>query len=140
MARPRKQIDVVRLEALASRYCSDEEMASDLGVSVDTLTRRYAEPIKRGKDRAKISLRSKQFEAAMGKPAVPAVYLREHQEKDGTQHGELVLREGKPILLQDEQEAVKPNITMLIWLGKQYLEQSDKVEFPGSGEGFEFVK
>ena len=139
MARPRKQIDKKRLEALASRMCTNEEMAAELDCSADTLERRFAGTIKRGHERAKLSLRAKQFEVAMGRPPQPAVYLREHQDVEGNQYGDLVLRDGKPVLLLDAQEAVKPNVTMLIFLGKQYLEQSDKVSFE-EGDGFEFVK
>lgn len=140
MARPRKEIDKQRLEALASRMCTNEEMAAELGCSADTLERRFAGTIKKGHDRARLSLRAKQFEVAMGRPAQQAVYLRQNQDKDGNQFGDLVLRDGKPILIMQEQEAVKPNVTMLIFLGKQYLEQSDKLAFEGAGEGFEFVK
>lgn len=36
------------------------------------------------------------------------------------------------------QLAMKGNATMLIWLGKQLLGQSDKVEHSGNGAGLEF--
>lgn len=139
MARPLKEIDEARLAALASRFCTNEEIAADLGCSDDTLVNRFSEPLKKGRNNAKKSLRARQFEVAMGRPAQPAVYLRTHQDENGNQFGELVLKDGEPILILEAQEAVKPNVTMLIFLGKQYLDQSDKHTFEGAGDGFEFV-
>lgn len=80
------------VEKLASYMCTDEEIASLLGVSVDVLTNKknnetFTECKKRGFESGKASLRRKQFEVAM-----------------------------------------KGNTTMLVWLGKQYLGQTDKVE------------
>lgn len=141
VGRPPKEIDESRLEALASRMCTNEEMAAELGCSDDTLVNNFSEVIKRGKGRARVSLRAKQFESAMGTPAVPAVYLREHQHPDGRQYGDLVRDEkGRPILIQPAQEAVKPNITMQIFLGKQYLDQSDRLSWDSTGDGYEFTK
>lgn len=80
------------IEKLASYMCTDEEIASLLGVSVDVLTNAknnetFTECKKRGFDNGKASLRRKQYEVAMG-----------------------------------------GNCTMLVWLGKQYLGQTEKVE------------
>ena len=103
MARPRKVIDKTQVEQLAAIGCTNEEMASILDCSADTLERRFAGVIKRGKQSAKMSLRRAQFTAAMGRPAV--------------------IRDGIVVA-----PAVAPNITMQIWLGKQLLEQKDKIE------------
>jgi hypothetical protein len=86
---PRKKLDIDpnQVQLLASAFCTNEEIAAKLGCSPDTLTRRFADPLKRGRDSAKASLRAKQFQLAM-----------------------------------------KGNVTLLIWLGKQYLGQSDKVD------------
>lgn len=78
------------IEKLASYMCTDEEIASLLGVSVDVLTNAknnatFAECKKRGFEQGKASLRRKQYEIAMS-----------------------------------------GNCTMLVWLGKQYLGQTDK--------------
>lgn len=62
-------------------------MAAVLNCSVDTLGRRFAEVIEKGRKQGNMSLKRKQYEVAMG-----------------------------------------GNVTMLIWLGKQRLDQTDKVE------------
>lgn len=80
------------IEKLASCMCTDEEIASVVGVSVDVLTNErnketFTECKKRGFENGKASLRRKQYEVAMS-----------------------------------------GNCTMLVWLGKQYLGQNDKME------------
>ena len=97
MARPKKQVDVELLEKLASIQCTNEELSNMVGVSIDTLLRRYATLIKKARDNGKKSLRRMQWEAAQ-----------------------------------------KGNVTMLIWLGKQYLGQKDKIDFT-EDDGFEFT-
>lgn len=85
MARPRTKIDVAQLEKLAAIHCTNEEIAAVLGCSSDTLTRRFAEHIKKGKANGRASLRRQQWALAQNN-----------------------------------------NATMLIWLGKQLLGQTDK--------------
>ena len=80
------------VEKLSSMMCTDEEIASVLGVSVDTLLNRnnkrtFSESKEMGRNRGKASLRRMQFKAA---------------------------------------EA--GNSSMLIWLGKQFLDQTEKQE------------
>lgn len=87
MARPRKMIDESLLRKLAVIHCNQEEMASVLGVSVDTLQRRYAAQIKEGRAEGKMSLRRKMWEMALN-----------------------------------------GNVALLIWLSKNELGMSDKVE------------
>ena len=74
MARPRKDISDREVELLASCFCTQEEVASKLGCSVDTLARRYAEPYKKGLAAAKTSLRRNQFLLAK-KNAAMAIFL-----------------------------------------------------------------
>jgi hypothetical protein len=88
MARPVKEIDPEKVRLLASAFCTNEEIAAKLEVSADTLTRRYADALKEGRDTAKGSLRVLQFQAAK-----------------------------------------RGSVPMLIWLGKQYLGQSDRHDF-----------
>jgi hypothetical protein len=85
--RPKKFVDLELVEKLAHIQCTHSEIASTLGVSVDTLTRNrhFAETYKRGAEGGRKSLRRMQFESAN-----------------------------------------KGNVTMMIWLGKQYLGQSDQ--------------
>lgn len=87
MARPKKQIDGEMVKKLASIFCTQDQIATIMGCSVDTLARRFADVIKEGREHGKYSLLKKQFELA-----------------------------------------VAGNVTLLIWLGKQHLGQSDKQE------------
>lgn len=89
MARPKLDIDPDMVEKLAGVGCTDKEVASILECSVDTLSRRFAEFLEKGRSNRKMSLRRKQTEVAMG-----------------------------------------GNVSMLIWLGKQDLDQKDRVEIP----------
>lgn len=87
MARPKKVIDENLVEKLAKVGCSNESIAIQAGCSVDTLTRRYAELLRKSREGLKTQLRIWQLEAAK-----------------------------------------KGNVAMLIWLGKQMLGQTDKIE------------
>ena len=86
LGRPKKHIDLELVEKLAHIQCTYAEIASTLGVSVDTLQRNdhFAATYKRGADGGRKSLRRMQFESAN-----------------------------------------RGNVAMQIWLGKQYLGQSD---------------
>lgn len=91
MGRPKLQIDPERVLRLARWHCPYTEIAADVGCSVDTLERRFADLIAKGREQGKRSLRRMQWKAA---------------------------RAG--------------NVVMLIWLGKQYLNQTEKVEQVGA--------
>lgn len=92
MARPRKPVDVVKLELMAEMGLTQKECAALLECSVDTIQRNYQTEYEEGVERCKGSLRRKQYELAT---------------------------------------AGKGNVTMLIWLGKNLLGQSDKLEATG---------
>ena len=85
--RPKKFVDLELVEKLAAIQCTFGEIASTLGVSVDTLQRHkdFAVVYKRGAEGGRKSLRRMQFESAN-----------------------------------------RGNVIMQIWLGKQYLGQSDQ--------------
>jgi gamma-glutamylcysteine synthetase len=87
MARPEIEIDAQLVEDLAAIFCTMKEMATIVGCSVDTLERRFADVIDKGRQRGKTTLRRKQFEAA-----------------------------------------INGNVVMLIWLGKQILDQTEKTQ------------
>jgi hypothetical protein len=87
MARPKKQIDPKIVQDLAALGCKTNEIAVTLGCSTDTLERRFAAELSKGRENLRISLRRWQLEAAK-----------------------------------------KGNVAMLIWLGKQMLGQTEKVE------------
>lgn len=88
MARPRKQVDVSLLEGLARIGCTDEEMGVLLGVSSDTLVRRFAEHIKKGRAEMKMSLRRLQIKLAEQGNATMAIWLGKQNlgQKDKVEH------------------------------------------------------
>lgn len=94
MGRPPSEVDLALLKKLARIHCTQEEMADILGVSVDTLTRNFADAIKEARAHGRSSLRRKQFRIAE-----------------------------------------RGNVGMLIWLGKQLLEQRDRAWQEHSGPG-----
>jgi hypothetical protein len=85
----RRTIDFKIVEALASKGCSDSEIAALVGCAESTLQTRARASLGRGRATMKLNLRAKQVALATGG---------------------------------------KGNVTMLIWLGKQLLGQSDKVD------------
>ena len=71
VGRPVKEIDEDLLYKLAQIHCTMKEMVDIIGVSEDTLKRRYAGLIDKGKAEGKMRLRRKQTEVAMqGNPAL----------------------------------------------------------------------
>ena len=70
MARPPKKVNPRQVEALAKLQCTMIEMSQVLGVSVDTLERRFADIIERGREFGRMSIKRKQFAVAM-KGSVP---------------------------------------------------------------------
>jgi hypothetical protein len=73
--RPRKQVDTDLLYKLANIHCTMKEMVDIIGVSEDTLKRRYAGIINKGKAEGKMRLRRKQIEVAMQGSAVMLIWL-----------------------------------------------------------------
>lgn len=92
--RPKKDIDYVTVEKLASIMCTEQEISNYLDISVRTLQRdeEFCRVYKKGLDRGKISLRRQQFKIA------------------------------------------ERNAGMAIFLGKNYLDQSDRQEHAITGE------
>lgn len=82
MARPPLEIDGVQVEKLATLGCKTTEIAHFFDCSTDTIERRFAAELTKGRASLRISLRRWQLDAAR-----------------------------------------KGNATLLIWLGKQLLEQ-----------------
>lgn len=96
--RPRKELNAKQVEKLAGLFLTHEEIAAVLGCSADTLTRNFAESLKKGAERGKSSLKRAQFLAAKAGNATMLVWLGkqhlgqrdrteatvEHTGKDGT--------------------------------------------------------
>jgi hypothetical protein len=84
MARPPIDIDASDVYKLAKFHCSNKEIAEFFDCSTDTIERRFAAELTKGRAESRINLRKLQW-----------------------------------------QSAAKGNVSMQIWLGKQYLGQLD---------------
>ncbi len=71
MPRPKSEIDLDELEKLCAMQCTDQEIASILGVSTRTIERRrkvqsFREAMERGKAKGRVSVRRNLFRLATG--------------------------------------------------------------------------
>ncbi len=107
MARPQKEATLTeaQIEKLAAYGCTDEEIATLAEMSETELKRSFGPLLKKGRSNLRERLRSAQVKKALG-------HFYEKEDKDGN----------------IEIYTTPPDNTMLIWLGKQYLGQSDKTE------------
>lgn len=95
MARPEIEIDAKHVEQLAALGAKNTEIADFFGCSVDTITRRFAENLAKGRSNLKMSLRRWQLKSAekgnatmlvwLGKQTLGQVdkILNEHSGPDG---------------------------------------------------------
>ena len=114
----KKEISWEVVDKLLEINCTGEEIATVMGVDYDTIQNHckeeqgmmFSEYIKKGNAKFKTSLKRLQYRSAKGLFTT-------------TNDGETKLIE-------------KPSVTMQIWLGKQYLEQTDKnyMEQKNTGE------
>lgn len=75
MGRPPIPIDDEQVEALAGINCTMEEIATVLGCSVDTISRRFAEAVKRGREQGRSSLRRYMWEKVKEGNVVMMIWL-----------------------------------------------------------------
>lgn len=111
MARPEKEINADLVRGLAAIHCTYNEIAAVCDCSVDTLERRFADIIEKGKEEGRISLRRLQWQSAEGTAA-------------------RVDPKSQKIIMP----AILPSITMQIWLGKQMLAQKDQMQLEALGK------
>ena len=74
MARPQKAICPKQVLELAKMFCTKTEMAAVLDCSVDTLDRRFADIMAKGKDTGRMKLRKSQLKLAE-KNATMSIWL-----------------------------------------------------------------
>lgn len=79
--RPRAEVDIFLLEELAEIHCTYEEMGHILGVSHDTLRRRFASIIERARARNTASLRRALWSTALKKDNIGAMIWLSKQTK-----------------------------------------------------------
>lgn len=75
MARPRKQVDEEVIVRLARIGCTVAEIAAVTGCSKDTLERRFAASIEKGREQGRRSLRRMQWKAAKGGNVTMQIWL-----------------------------------------------------------------
>lgn len=75
MARPRKVIDKTEVEKLAAMGCSNIEIGSFFDCSADTIERRFAGELRKGREKGKIKLRRLQWQAAEKGNVVMLIWL-----------------------------------------------------------------
>lgn len=144
--RPKIEIELRQVEALAGIQATDEEIAAVLGCSIETIKRRkknegFEQALKRGKEKGRTSLRRLQWAAAQGinfiawlcdrKQAISTEYICDKRKS-----------QAKPECLNCP-GAREKTITifkagatgMQIWLGKQWLGQQEKAALEHSGPG-----
>lgn len=64
MARPLKDIDATEVVKLAAMQCTTREIAAFFDCSIDTIERRFAAELAKGRESGKIKLRRLQWQAA----------------------------------------------------------------------------
>lgn len=89
MGRPKKDIDAEQVRKLAAIDCSYAEIAAVVGCDPKTLTNRFSQVIKEGREQGCSSLKRKQFEVAMAGNPTMLIWLgkqrlgqRDHQSLD----------------------------------------------------------
>lgn len=88
MGRPRKTVDAKAVIELASKSMTAEEIAASLNVSHDTITRRFASELAKGRELCNASLRRKQFQRAMAGSDRMLIHLGKNRlgQKDTVEH------------------------------------------------------
>lgn len=81
MARPRREIDLEQVEDMASEFCTQEEIARDMGFERTMFHRRkeLGEAFERGKNTAKMSLRHMMWNAARSGDRVMMLFLAKNE-------------------------------------------------------------
>lgn len=75
MARPRLEIDADEVEKLASIGCSNDEIAAFFDCSKDTIERRFAAEVAKGRENGRTRLRRWQLQAAQKGNVVMLIWL-----------------------------------------------------------------
>lgn len=79
--RPKKQIDVEQVEEMAAEFCTQEEIATDMGFNRDLFRNRddVMAAFTRGKNSAKASLRHMMFNAARAGDRTMMIFLAKNE-------------------------------------------------------------
>ncbi len=102
MARPKLDIDATEVYSLAKLHCTNEEIAAFFGCSTDTIERRFAGQLAKGKAEGKLSLRRMQWRRAEKGSDTMLIFLGKQYlgqaDKTETEHsGDINLIIGKEL-------------------------------------------
>ena len=105
--RPVKPVDQDLIYKLAMIHCSNPEISSIVGISVDTLQRRYGDIIQAGKESGKQKLRRKMWQSALNGNVTMMIWLSKNIL--GYTDNVLVSEEKKPLPWSDDDDkSVEP--------------------------------
>jgi hypothetical protein len=103
--RPPIELDPQMVQALAERSLTQEDCAAVLGISIDTLQRRYLDAYNEGLQKCKASLRRKQFEMAQAGNVTMLIWLGKNMLGQADKH-ELTGADGKPLIPDVDREEI----------------------------------
>lgn len=106
--RPEKYVDPEQVKQMALIGCTDVEIGNIIGMSSESVDRRFREIIDEHRDKGKMSLRRLQLKIAQGRPAKVRVLNDNGIERT-----------------EELEPAIYPSAQMAIHLGKHWLGQRD---------------
>lgn len=119
--RPRVVIDYQKLKLMCSIMCTGEECAKIMGCSYDILNLRlkedYLEAIQSLGDNPDGIIPESRYDG-----------FKECFKKNSAEGAASLRRKQFEMALGSTEKKILPNVTMLIWLGKNYLDQSDRID------------
>ena len=107
LGRPQKPIDEKVLANLSQINCTQEEIASILGISARTLQRRYADLIEVNKNKGKASLRKRMYEKAMKGNDKLLIWLSKNMLGMSERIHSTNVTEPLPLIIEAKAEEVK---------------------------------
>jgi hypothetical protein len=110
IGRPKKIVDEKLIYKLAMIHCTNPEIASILGIGVDTLQRNYGDVIRSGRESGKQKLRRTMWQSALAGNVTMMIWLSKNIL--GYTDNILVSEEKKPLpWSDDENKIVEPTAT-----------------------------
>lgn len=121
----RKPIDLELVYGLAKLHCTNREIASLTGVSVDTLQRRYHDILDKGRDDGKMTLRRSMWDLALnGKNPTMMIWLS--KQHLGFTDNPISNDDKKPLPWSDDDvEEVSKNTTQEVETDSEDVDQVD---------------
>ena len=105
--KPKIEIDLAKVEALASRLLTKEQIAISLGISVDTLYSRqrenqdFQDAIKRGREKGVATIANKLVESAIADNTTAQIFiLKTHGGQEWKDKQEVNLSSDQPISIK----------------------------------------